>query len=120
MCADTRRTLWSPVNTSLQWDYRRGRGGRKKWRGSTAAMKRHALSTSKTQSRGSVILSTLERRFVYIGHAIAVFRLTLSDQLSGEELQEAADSLQHNLMRLEMQLVEQLEVTCLCGSNSSM
>lgn len=39
------------------------------------------------------------------------FDLTLSDQLSGEALQEATDSLQHDLMRLEMQLVEQLEVT---------
>ena len=73
MCADTRRTLWSAVSTSLQWGYRRGRGGGKKWRGSTAAMKRHALSTSKTQCSGLVVMSSVERRFVYIGHAIGVF-----------------------------------------------
>ena len=42
---------------------------------------------------------------------LVFFDLTLSDQLSGEALQEATDSLQHDLMRLEMQLVEQLEVT---------
>ena len=41
----------------------------------------------------------------------SVQRISRSDQLSGGELQDAADSLQHDLMRLEMQLVEQLEVT---------
>ena len=81
---------------------------------STAATKRHALSTSNTQCRGLVILSSLERRCVYTGHAMATFQfLFLLYQLSGGELQVAADSLQHDLMRLEMQLVEQLEVMLL-------
>ena len=41
----------------------------------------------------------------------SVQRISRYEELSGEELQDVADSLQHDLMRLEMQLVEQLEVT---------